>query len=30
MRILRVPGMLAMGALIALVGVGTWVGGGGA
>ncbi len=29
MRILRVPGMLAMGALIALVGVGTWVGGGG-
>ena len=29
MRILRVPGMLAMGALIALVGLGTWIAGGG-
>jgi formate hydrogenlyase subunit 4 len=28
MRILRVPGMLAMGSLIALVGVGTWAAGG--
>jgi formate hydrogenlyase subunit 4 len=28
MRILRVPGLLAMGSLIALVGVGTWVAGG--
>ncbi|MDP1849754.1 MAG: NADH-quinone oxidoreductase subunit H [Solirubrobacteraceae bacterium] len=28
MRILRVPGLLAMGGLIALVGVGTWVAGG--
>jgi formate hydrogenlyase subunit 4 len=28
MRILRVPGLLAMGSLIALVGVGSWIAGG--
>jgi formate hydrogenlyase subunit 4 len=30
MRILRAPGLLAMGSLIALVGVGTWIAGGAA
>jgi hypothetical protein len=27
MRILRVPGLLALGCLVALVGLGTWIGG---
>ena len=29
MRILRVPALLALGSLVALVGVGSWVAGGG-
>jgi len=29
MRILRVPSLLAIGSLVALVGVGSWIAGGG-